>query len=479
MLQIEDYRTAYDNLFTVVRTKKLVSQAIQKVIVKPDLRQVETEMLPVLHISKSARREESLATIQPNSSTAVQIPLISKQTFQEVNSPRGTKTFEVPNSPKSPTSEAKGAISPRNDMLNQSLLGTVIPPGSPKVRSIRTEKSWNVFRSTSGELKAPRKQSSPDISRRLTIASKQQLQSNRLAQHSPEHIILQSYDEQLLEADQQTQMKPQDLEAYVTYIKRYGKTTEDFLQHDLDPVTRNRLLSFEQFGFFDKEKKDPLFRKQLNFIRKAGPDGKISSTDLWQESYHLTMVKSSYLQAPRRKFLNYCLRSSAGNTTKSPVVPQIRQRDEQIKGILKVKARETRAQEGEYNKVTNKIKHKYIKIIMHDRGHDISLKNPSKTDKDITSPLLRSPSTKASTLGGGFRSTMGSEPDVMSPRNQQLSLLKAKGAGVLSSLEVLHKQVAFEKKLFEEQILIKQVNEANKRYQIIYGDGLGEASILG
>lgn len=171
-------------------------------------------------------------------------------------------------------------------------------------------------------------------------------------------------------------------------LKTIKNSTEQFIQSSLKPSAKLRVKTLEKFGFSEKERKDPIYKRQLAVLREDDLSGKIFSSDMWSTPLHYTNMKSAGLSEPRNELINFCFRANAGIGTKLFKVLESktnRNQQHQIEGKIRNMQKLWGYDQEEYNKVTNKLKRKYVKVILNKRGHDIDLTsaNPGSGGKSM------------------------------------------------------------------------------------------------
>jgi len=148
--------------------------------------------------------------------------------------------------------------------------------------------------------------------------------------------------------------------------------TQRFIATKLNKSVRDRLQTFELFAFLPEEKTDQLFKKQLKVLRAdRSVQGRVTYNEFWHPSLYHTTIKSSEMQRPREQFLNFCFKSKQaqgelnGETFRCK---NTRHADQLLEARFRNAEREQKAQKFRFKKVTNKIKHEMVKMMMSKRG---------------------------------------------------------------------------------------------------------------
>lgn len=372
MLQIDDYTAAYDEILQresssqVVRGK-ISKRTLEKVIVKPDLRVVKTMIKPFASIKKY-NADESLVPYTIESS--------DKGWLVNTNSPVSSPEISKIHRKKSGLNNTyylRGSPNARNDVKKDPFRITVSPTIRPMTQ--RSVLSPQIFDKNAFQSKTTRFADStgiPDHSftKNPSLESVQKQSQASIIQESNknEHSdsIVQSHIRKAIEVSEK--QRPQ--------LKTIKNNTEAFIQSSMSKMTQQRLMTFEKFGFFEKERKDPIFRRQLNILREEDLSGKVFSSDFWTNTLHHTNMNSAGLYESRHKMINFCFRANAGIGTKLFKIMESnrnRNKQHQIEGKIQTTQKLWNHDREEYNKVTNKIKRKYVKVILNKRGHDIDL----------------------------------------------------------------------------------------------------------
>ena len=372
MLQIDDYTAAYDEILqressSQVGRGKISKRTLEKVIVKPDLRVVKTMIKPFASIKKY-NADESLFPYTIDSS--------DKGWLVNTNSPGSSPEISKTHRKKSGLNNTyylRGSPKARNDVKKDPFRITVSPTIRPMTQ--RSVLSPQIFDKNAFKSKTTRFADStgiPDHSftKNPSLVSLQKQSQASMIQESNKNQysddIVESHIRKAIEVSEE--QRPQ--------LKTIKNNTEAFIQSSMSKMTQQRLKTFEKFGFFEKERKDPIFRRQLNILREDDLSGKVFSSDFWTNTLHHTNMNSAGLYESRHKMINFCFRANTGIGTKLFKVMESnrnRNKQHQIEGKIQTTQKLWNHDWEEYNKVTNKIKRKYVKVILNKRGHDIDL----------------------------------------------------------------------------------------------------------
>ena len=372
MLQISDYSAAYDEILAKEnpgdeKNMHLSKKFLETVIVKPDLRVVKNIIMPFAPlgnaIAKTCQQDDETGSPKGGWLVEGQSPGGTSNEIEGMNQRKAFFGARSNDNGQNGT-QTKG----KKDVFRITL--SPIDPLYRRASKASMEDSSGFARS--GSLGAE----TQDRFHKTDKISQFEVSSTRRDSARPGVFSQRSKGSQSSQANSKIfdflGLDDDDV-PLPTNVKN---TTEVFVNNQMKPNFIKRIKTFEAFGFFERERKDPIFKRQLGVLRQNDCTGKIASTDLWTTRLHYGNMKAADMYDSRHKFLNFCFRSNAGIGTKlfkTLESNRNRNKEHQIEGKIMNWQQEWRQDQEDYNKVTNKIKRKYVKVILNKRGHDIDL----------------------------------------------------------------------------------------------------------